>query len=117
MWAMVTKEFRQLKRDRRTLAMMIILPILLLVVFGYAARFDVKSIPTVVVGPGAAQVASHLRTPFQVVKVDSTGNRSTAESWLRDGKAIMGVTISRSRIVVLMDGSQLFAVQADENAI
>lgn len=117
MWAMVTKEFRQLKRDRRTLAMMIILPILLLVVFGYAARFDVKSIPTVVVGPGAAQVASHLRTPFQVVKVDSTGNRSTAESWLRDGKAIMGVTISRSRIVVLMDGSQLFAVQAAENAI
>ena len=37
MWAMVAKEFRQLKRDRRTLAMMIVLPVLLLIVFGYAA--------------------------------------------------------------------------------
>ena len=53
MWAMIVKEFRQLRRDRRTLAMMIVLPVLLLVVFGYAASFDVKSIPTVVAGPQA----------------------------------------------------------------
>ena len=53
MWAMIVKEFRQLRRDRRTLAMMIVLPVLLLVVFGYAASFDVKTIPTVVAGPQA----------------------------------------------------------------
>jgi ABC-2 type transport system permease protein len=33
MWAMVAKEFRQLRRDRRTVAMMIVLPVVLLVVF------------------------------------------------------------------------------------
>ena len=33
MWAMIVKEFRQLRRDRRTLAMMIVLPVVLLVVF------------------------------------------------------------------------------------
>jgi ABC-type Na+ efflux pump permease subunit len=32
---MVVKEFRQLRRDRRTLAMMVVL--LMLMVFGYAA--------------------------------------------------------------------------------
>ena len=42
MWAMIVKEFRQLKRDRRTLAMLVALPVLLLVVFGYAARFEVS---------------------------------------------------------------------------
>ena len=33
MWAMIVKEFRQLRRDRRTVAMMVALPILLLVIF------------------------------------------------------------------------------------
>ena len=45
MWAMIVKEFRQLRRDRRTLAMMIVLPVVLLVVFGYAASFDVSDHP------------------------------------------------------------------------
>src|SRR5215831_16295431 len=70
MWAMVVKEFRQLRRDRRTLAMMIVLPILLLVVFGYAASFDVKTIPTKVVGPNAATAAGLLKAPFDVISVD-----------------------------------------------
>ncbi len=50
MWAMIVKEFRQLRRDRRTLAMMIAMPVILLVVLGYAASFDVTSIPVAVAG-------------------------------------------------------------------
>ena len=57
MWAMIVKEFRQLKRDRRTLAMLVALPVLLLVVFGYAARFEVSNVAVDVVGPQAEQVA------------------------------------------------------------
>ena len=34
MRAMILKEFRQMRRDRRTLALMIGLPLLLLIVFG-----------------------------------------------------------------------------------
>ena len=96
MWAMVTKEFRQLKRDRRTLAMMIVLPVILLVVFGYAARFNVDSISTVVVGPGASQVASSLKAPFEVVGVDAGGGKSTAESWLQDGRATVGFVTTQA---------------------
>ena len=51
MWAMIVKEFRQVRRDRRTLAMMIVLPVLLLVVLGYAASFDVKTITVAAAGP------------------------------------------------------------------
>ena len=53
---------RQLRRDRRTLAMMIVLPVILLIVFGYAASFDVSKIPTVAAGPQAAELV-HSRRP------------------------------------------------------
>ena len=59
MWAMVAKEFRQLRRDRRALALMIAVPLLMLVVFGYAASFDVDAVPTRVVGPRAEATAAH----------------------------------------------------------
>ena len=38
MRAMVVKEFRELRRDRRTVAMLVGMPLLLLVVFGFAAQ-------------------------------------------------------------------------------
>ena len=53
MRAIAVKEFRELRRDRRTLAMLFLLPFLFLVVFGYAASFDIKDVPTVVVGAAA----------------------------------------------------------------
>ena len=67
MWAMIVKEFRQMRRDRRTLAMMIFMPILLLVILGYAASFDVTSIPVAVAGPQAGSIEHVLRPPFNVV--------------------------------------------------
>jgi len=116
-WAMIVKEFRQLKRDRRTLALLIVLPVLLLVVFGYAARFDVSNIPTVVVGPEAATVAGHLHAPFDVIDIDPTAGRSLAQSRLQDGSAAVGVVAASGRVVALMDGTQLFAVQAAQAAL
>ena len=48
---MIVKEFRELRRDRRTLGMLVGMPLLLLVIFGYAANFFVDSVETAVVGP------------------------------------------------------------------
>src|SRR5574341_1222493 len=67
MLAMVLKELRQLRRDRRTVALMVGLPIVLLVVFGYAASFDVDRLRTVVVGPAAAQVAATAPQRLEVI--------------------------------------------------
>jgi len=117
MWAMVAKEFRQLRRDRRTVAMMIVLPVVLLVVFGYAANFSVSSIPTVVVGPGAAQAAAELRAPFRVTEVDAGAGPATARARLRDGRAIAAVVTGGSQTQVLLDGSQLFPVLTAEGAL
>src|SRR5580700_7059656 len=113
MWAMIVKEFRQLRRDRRTLAMMIAMPVILLVVLGYAASFDVSSIPIAVAGCEAAAVSSVLPRPFDVVTADAVQGRQWAEDQLRDGHAAVAVVLTGSgRPAVLIDGSQLFTAEA-----
>jgi len=117
-WAMVAKEFRELRRDRRTVAMMIVLPVVLLVVFGYAANFKVNNIPAIVVGPGARQAAALLRPPaFKVTEVDPAAGEPTAQARLRDGKAVVAVVTGSGRPLVLMDGTQLFSVETAEGAL
>ncbi len=112
MWAMIVKEFRQVRRDRRTLAMMIVLPVLLLVVLGYAASFDVKTITVVASGPQASAVASVLRSPFDVTLTAAGRGESWARDQLRDGKAEVAVVTGGARPQVLIDGSQLFSAKA-----
>src|SRR5215831_14656542 len=104
MWAMIVKEFRQLRRDRRTLAMMIVMPVVLLIVFGYAASFDVTTIPTAAAGPEAGRVAGLVGEPSQ--------GRDWAEQQLRDGNAAVAVVTGSGRPQVLIDGSQLFTAKA-----
>lgn len=48
LWPIIRKEFLHLFRDTRSLALMFFLPILLLILFGYAISFDVKNIPLAV---------------------------------------------------------------------
>lgn len=47
-WAVMQKEFIHIRRDRRTLAIMLGLPLLQLFLFGYAINVTVDHIPTVV---------------------------------------------------------------------
>jgi ABC-2 type transport system permease protein len=118
MWAMVFKEFRELRRDRRTVAMMIALPVILLVVFGYAANFKVSDIPTAVVGPSASQAAATLKgSVFNVNEVDPAAGEQAATDLLRDGKAVVAVVTGAGAPRVLMDGTQLFSVQTAETAL
>jgi ABC-2 type transport system permease protein len=48
LWAVVVKEFIQMRRDRLTFAMMIGIPLLQLVLFGFAINSDPKHLPTAV---------------------------------------------------------------------
>jgi ABC-2 type transport system permease protein len=115
---MVAKEFRELRRDRRTMAMMIVLPVVLLVVFGYAANFKVHDIPTIVVGPGARPVASSLPSPtFHVTEVDTAAGEPAAQARLRDGQAVVAVVTGGRSPLVLLDGTQLFSAETAESAL
>src|SRR5205085_9376917 len=47
-WAMVVKEFIQLKRDRVSFAMIIMVPLIQLLLFGYAINTNPRHLPTAV---------------------------------------------------------------------
>ena len=47
-WAMVVKEFVQMRRDRLTFGMMIGIPLMQLVLFGFAINSDPKHLPAAI---------------------------------------------------------------------
>ena len=109
--AMTKKEFRQLGRDKRTMALLIFQPLLLLLIFGYAASFDVSEIDTAVYGPAAEQAAGRLPDAMQVVATDRAAGRAEAEALLRAGDVVAVVLTDQQPPLVLIDGSQLFAAR------
>jgi ABC-2 type transport system permease protein len=111
MWAMAVKEIRQLRRDHRTVAMLIVLPLVLLIVFGYAASFDIASVRTIVVGPAASQVAGVLPARFDVRAVLPGQGRDDAIDHLRRGEATVAI-VAGPAAAFLVDGADLFAARA-----
>lgn len=111
MKAMILKEFRQMRRDRRTVALMVGLPLMMLIVFGYAARFDVTSIPTAVLGPGGDAVSAMLDDAFEVVITDPSGDADTARDLLRDSEAAIAI-VTGATPQVFVDGTELFMAQS-----
>ena len=112
MRAMIIKEFRELGRDRRTLAMLIVMPLLLLVIFGYAANFYVSSVKAAVVGSQAEQVAAQLPPFFHVTVTEPASTQSDAEALLQDNKVDVALVTWQTPALALVDGSNLFAAQS-----
>lgn len=109
MWAMIIKEVRQVRRDRRTLAMMIVMPVLLLVIFGYAASFDVSEIEVgVIEGVDASRVADRMGDPF-VLYGYTDGD---PEVILADNEVDVVIAGTGDGATAFIDGSELFTARA-----
>ncbi len=78
LWAVVLKEFIQMKRDRATFGMMVGVPLMQLLLFGFAINSDPRHLPTAIraadQGPFARTLVQALRTSdyFQVVREAET---------------------------------------------
>ncbi|MBU5421877.1 ABC transporter permease [Cellulomonas hominis] len=118
MRAMILKEFRELRRDHRTVAMLVVLPLLLLTIFGFAANFTVDSLTTLVVGPGAQQAADAITASpagetLDVRDVRPGEDRADAVDALAANRYDIAVVTGDSGTPeVLIDGTNLFAAQA-----
>jgi len=122
--SLIRKEFIQIRRDRRTLMMMIAIPIIWIVVFGYAATFDVHNIRTVVAVPEgsttAAMVAAGLEASgyFEVVE---SGPLSDAEleAAIDEHRASVAIRPPGTDTpgLFIADGSDLFTAQAASRQI
>jgi ABC-2 type transport system permease protein len=62
--AIVVKEFIQLVRDRRTLAMALLMPVIQLLLFGYAITTDVENLPTIVLDQSRSRESRELIRSF-----------------------------------------------------
>ncbi|MEO6245318.1 MAG: ABC transporter permease, partial [Opitutaceae bacterium] len=74
LWAIVLKEFIQMRRDRVTFGMMVGIPLMQLMLFGYAINSDPRHLPTALRiadhGPFARSLVTALRQSeyFQIVR-------------------------------------------------
>ena len=119
-FAILLKEVRQLRRDRLTFGMVVGLPVMQMLLFGYAINTDVRNLKTAI----ADQANTHLSRQFvtelaqtQVVNiVGGVDSPQQLEALLRDGSISIGVHIPHDfdrRIVdrtraashLLVDGS------------
>lgn len=63
-WAMARKEFFHVIRDRRSLIMGIAIPILMLILYGYALSLDVDNVPMVIWDQSMSSVSREFITKF-----------------------------------------------------
>ena len=95
--AIMTKEFIQIRRDRVTFAMMVGVPIVQLMLFGFAINADPKSLPTAVIAADPSPFSRSILAAFQnsaYFRVDrQPKNESEARMLLARGDVQFVVTI------------------------
>ena len=88
--AVFIKEFQQMLRDRLTFAMAIGVPVLQLVLFGYAINTDPKGLPTAVVaydnGPMARSILAAMQNTGYFHVVHQSASEHEAEALLENGQ-------------------------------
>jgi ABC-2 type transport system permease protein len=119
--AVAKKEVRQLSRDRVTFGMIVGVPLMQILLFGYAINFDVRHLATVVQDQANSSMSREFIAQMratQVVSVDFTTDSSAeVDRLLREGRASMAVVIprdferrlqsqTRPVVQILVDGSQ-----------
>lgn len=93
----VHKEFLQIFRDSRTVLILLVMPIVLIVLFGYAVTTEVRGTALVIVDEGGDacvprwQEAFNANRYFSVVKITRTAGE--AEELFRSGKADMAIVV------------------------
>ena len=97
LWAIMLKEFTQLRRDRLTFAMMVGIPIMQLLMFGYAINSDPKHLRTVIV---AYEQGIFTRSLVQAIQnsayfqiVNNNASTFQAEQMLARGETQFALTI------------------------
>ena len=95
--AVFIKEFVQMRRDRITFAMMVGVPLMQLVLFGYAINSDPKSLPTAIVmadsSPFARSIVTALQNSAYFRVIGPPISEAKADELLRLGNVQFVVTI------------------------
>lgn len=128
--SVMQKEFLHILRDRRTMLVMIVLPIAQLLVFGYAVETDVRHMPTLVVDNDRSQTSwQYLEKLGNTSYFDLQGYVDSHDDLIAaidSNRAKVGIVIpagfaadlarSTAQVLVIIDGSDPSAARSALNA-
>ena len=117
--AIVRKEFVQLFRDRRMLALILVIPLVQLFLLGYASNTDLRDVPMAVFDQSHTAAARALLDAYRVTdyfKVAyEVGSDAELRSLIETGQAAMGLIIppdyatqlnaGQAQVALIVDGS------------
>jgi ABC-2 type transport system permease protein len=118
--ALIKKEILHMLRDPRTLIFIFIMPVLQLLLLGYANNTDVKNVPTVIFDQSNSQASRALLDAFRVTGYFSfdyvASTNADVTNLVESGKVKVGITIpsdynsnllsgNTAQVSVLIDGS------------
>jgi len=119
-WAILTKEFAHIQRERSTLFCMFVVPVVQLLIFGVALDTQVEHLPTVLYDLDGRAAARELASAFVNTQkfdfVERVLTRDAFERCIRSGRAKVGICIpadfsdhmlrgQQAQVQVLIDGS------------
>lgn len=119
-WAVCRKECRHIVRDPRSLVMALVLPLVLMLLFGFALNLDLDRVPTVVFDADRTADSRDLLQSFRGSRFfqirESAGNYQTLERSIDRNQALIGIVIpagyserlssaSPARVQLIVDGS------------
>jgi ABC-2 type transport system permease protein len=95
--AIFRKELAQMRRDRLTFAMMVMIPLVQLTLFGTAINTDPRNLPTLIDarddGPASRAVVQAMETSRYFRFVGEAQDRAAADAAFRDGQALFVLTV------------------------
>ncbi len=125
-FALIQKEFSQAWRDRTTMGIMLTIPLMQLIIFGYAINTNVTHIPTVVADQSLDQAS---RTYLDAMVnsgyfdiIATAPDQAGAIKNIDEGQARVGIVIppdfdknivrGNAQVLILVDGSDFFTSQS-----
>ena len=124
--AIIQKEFSQTWRDRTTLGIMLTIPLLQLILFGYAINTNVNHIPTVVadqcLSPASRAYLGDMVNSGYFDIAATTTDQAGAVQAIDGGQAQVGIVIppdfdkdvlnGDAQVLILVDGTDFFTSQS-----
>jgi ABC-2 type transport system permease protein len=109
-WAVARKEFLHIARDPRSLAMALVLPLLMLLLFGYALTLDIDRIPTLVYDADRTPESRELISRFQGSRyfqvLGAARDYRSVEDAIDRNQCLLGVVIFKDYARHLLSGRE-----------
>ena len=108
-FAFVIKEAKHILRDKRTMLILFGMPVVLMLLFGFAITTDVKNVRTVVVcsemSPRTQQAVERLSQSEYFIITQTVNTPHEAEQLIRNQKADMALVFAQDRgVQIMVDG-------------